>query len=192
MTGTSFGTPFVDESVSSGIGAQMIIARDLQDPDEVTTSEPAGEDVNDCLGGPEILPRGVYNETARMHNQEAREIGHPSQIVSTVHGRSSVDEEGNLVYKQPKIYTIPDSTRSTRMRVRSKSVDSQESSRLSSPPPITSYGGSEISFPSQTPVERVVFSPSVTIYEGSLLGLPASAIPQDPFSTARASAGIIA
>jgi len=29
-------------------------------------------------------------------------------------------------------------------------------------------------------------------YEGSLLGLPPSALPQDPFSTPRASAGIIA
>jgi len=169
MTETSFGTPSVNESVSSGIGAQMIIARDLQGPDEATTSEPVGEDVNEYLGGPVVLPRNVYNETARMHNQEAREIEHPSQIVSTVHGGSSIDEEGNLVYKQPKVYMIPDSTRGPRSRVRSRSVDNQESLRLSSPPPTTNYGGSEISFPSQTPRERIVSPPSTTNYEGSLL-----------------------
>jgi hypothetical protein len=104
-------------------------------------------------------------------------------MVSTVHGGSSVDEEGNQVYKQPRVYTIP-STRSGRQR--SRSLDSQESSRLSSPPPTTTttdYGGSEISFPKQT---------QSTKYEGSIVGFPPSAIPQDPFSTPRASAGIIA
>jgi len=40
-------------------------------------------------------------------------------------------------------------------RYRSRSVGSQESSRLSSPPPTTNYGGSDISFPSQTLRERV-------------------------------------
>jgi len=68
---------------------------------------------------------------------------------------------------------------------------SDDSSELS-PPPTTSYGGSEISFPSQTPRERVATPLPSTNYEGSLLGLPPSAIPQDPFSTPRASAGIIA
>jgi len=77
-------------------------------------------------------------------------------------------------------------------RYRSKSVGSQDSSELSSPPPTTNYGGSEISFPSQTPRERVMSPPPTTNYEGSLLGLPPSALPQDPFSTPRASAGIIA
>ena len=61
-----------------------------------------------------------------------------------------------------------------------------------SPPPTTSYGGSEVSFPSQTPRERVDTPLPSTNYEGSLLGLPPSALPQDPFSTPRASAGIIA
>jgi len=76
-------------------------------------------------------------------------------------------------------------------RYRSRSVGS-ESSKLSSPPPTTKYGGSEISFPSQTPRERVVSPLPTTSYEGSLLGLPPSALPQDPFSTPRASAGSIA
>jgi len=69
------------------------------------------------------------------------------------------------------------------------------SSELSTPPPTTDYGGSEISFPSQTPRERVQSSPSSTNYEGSLRGLPLSALNAlsgDPFSTPRASAGIIA
>jgi len=66
-----------------------------------------------------------------------------------------------------------------------------DSSELS-PPPTTSYGGSEISFPSQTPRERVLSPlPSTNYSEGSLLGFPLSALPQDPFSTPRASAGII-
>jgi len=72
--------------------------------------------------------------------------------------------------------------------------DSDDSSELS-PPPTTSYGGSDISFPSQTPRERVLSPLPTTNYEGSLMGLPLSALnalTDDPFSTPRASAGIIA
>jgi len=67
---------------------------------------------------------------------------------------------------------------------------SNESLELS-PPPTTSYGGSEISFPSQTPRERVLSPLPSTNYEGSLLGLPLSALPEDPFSVPRTSSGII-
>jgi len=172
-----------NESVSSGIGAQMRIARNLQrDPDgTATTSEIAQEGMEDALGGPIVLPRDVFNEAARMHNKEA--VGHSSQMVSTVHRGSSVDEEGNQVYKQPRVYTIPSTQRSGRQR--SRSLDSQGSSRLSSPPPTTDYGGSEISFPQQTQQQS-------TKYEGSILGFPPSAIPEDPFMTPREGAGIIA
>jgi len=69
---------------------------------------------------------------------------------------------------------------------------SDNSPELSSPPPTTNYGGSEISFPSQTPKERVQSPMPSTNYEGSLMGLPLSALLEDPFSTSRASAGIIA
>jgi len=72
---------------------------------------------------------------------------------------------------------------------------SDDSSELSPPPSTTNYGGSEISFPSQTPRERVQSPLPSTNYEGSLMGLPLSAlnaITDDPFSTPRASAGIIA
>jgi len=69
---------------------------------------------------------------------------------------------------------------------------SVDTSELSPPPPTTNYGGSEISFPSQTPREKVLSPLPTTNYEGSLLGLPPSALPQDPFSTPRVSAGIIA
>jgi len=69
-----------------------------------------------------------------------------------------------------------------------------DGSELSSPPAMN-YGGSKISFPSQTPRERV-FSPlPSTNYQGSLMGLPLSALnklTEDPFSTPRASTGIIA
>jgi len=71
---------------------------------------------------------------------------------------------------------------------------SDDSSELS-PPPTTSYGGSEISFPSQTPRERVMSPRPSTNYEGSPMGLPLSALnelTEDPFSTPRASTGIIA
>jgi len=70
---------------------------------------------------------------------------------------------------------------------------SDDSSELSPPPTTTNYGGSEISFPSHTPMERVDSPlPSTNYSEESLLGLPLSALPQDPFSTPRAIAGIIA
>ena len=71
---------------------------------------------------------------------------------------------------------------------------SDDSSELS-PPPTTNYRGSEISFPSQTPEERVLSPRPSTNSEGSLMGLPLSALnalTDDPFSTPRASAGIIA
>jgi hypothetical protein len=46
------------------------------DPDgTATTSDIAQEPADDGLGGPVVLPREVYNEAARMHNQEARERG---------------------------------------------------------------------------------------------------------------------
>jgi len=45
---------------------------------------------------------------------------------------------------------------------------SDDSSELS-PPPTTNYGGSEISFPSQTPRERVSTPLPSTTYEGSLM-----------------------
>jgi len=61
-----------------------------------------------------------------------------------------------------------------------------DDSSLSSPP-ATSYGGSSVLFPSQTPQPE-----QSTQYEGSLSALPPSALPQDHFSTPRASTGIIA
>jgi len=74
----------------------------------------------------------------------------------------------NLVYKQPRVYTILSDTESP----------------LSSPP-ATSYGEISISFSQQTPQQSMQ-------YGGSLLALPPSAIPPDPFATPSASASIIA
>jgi len=68
-------------------------------------------------------------------------------------------------------------------RYRSRSVNSQDSSRLFSPPPTTQFGGSDIYFPLKTQSMK---------YEGSIAAFPPSALPQDPFSTLRVSAGIIA
>jgi len=172
---------------SSHIGQQLEIQRALQDSEgTATTSEIAQEGMEDALGGPVVLPREVFNDAVRMHNKEA--VGHPRQMVSTVHGGSSVDEEGNQVYKQPRVYTIP-SMRSGRQR--SRSLDRQGSSELSSPPPTTNYGGSEIQFPSQTPRDEELSSVPITSYGGSILAMPPSALPVDPFSTPRASTGII-
>jgi len=70
--------------------------------------------------------------------------------------------------------------------------EGDDSSELSPPPTTTNYRGSEISFPSQTPTEMVLSPLPSTNYEGSLRGLPPSALPADPFSTPRASAGILA
>jgi len=68
--------------------------------------------------------------------------------------------------------------------------ESEDSSELS-PQPTTNYGRSDISLPLKTARERVATTQRVTWYGGSHLGLPLSAIPEDSFSTPRASAGII-
>jgi len=93
---------------SSHIGQQLeMMGRNQLDPDETaTTSEIDREEPGDCLGGPVVHPREVYNEMARMHNEEARDTEHSSELMSTVHGRSIVDEDGNSVYKQPRVYKI--------------------------------------------------------------------------------------
>jgi len=154
------------ESVSSGIGAQMEIARDLRDPDgTATTSEIAAaiEEQNDNDEGvqpPAItLPRDVFNQAVRIHNQQARDEGHLSQMVSPAYSVNR-DYDGNK-FEKATVHTISD-----------------DSSVLSSPPETTDYGGSEISFPKQT---------QSTKYEGSLRAFPPSAIPEDPFSTPRTS-----
>jgi len=70
------------------------------------------------------------------------------------------------------------------------SDDHSEMSSLASV--MTNYRGSEISFPSQTPRKREPSPLPTTNYEGSLLGVPPSVQPLDPFSTPSASAGSIA
>jgi len=176
------------ESVSSGIGA--VLERHLDtttgplptDPDgTATTSEIAREELGDYLGvqpAAVTLTREQYNQGVRIHNAEVRAEGHPSQVIEPIWRENSViDEYGNR--RKHDVHTI----------------SSDDGSSLS-PPPTTSYGGSEISFPSQTPRERVQSPLPSTNYEGSLKGLPLSALGQfteeDPFSTPRASTGIIA
>jgi len=151
------------------------------DPDgTATTSEIAREELGDYLGvQPQAeavtLTREQFNQGVRIHNAEVRAAGHLSQAIEPIWGTPQViDEHGNR--HSHAVHTI----------------SSDEGSDLSSPPPTTSYRGSEISFPSQTPGERVESPLPSTNYEGSLLGLPLSALPENPFSTPRASAGIIA
>jgi len=150
------------------------------DPDgTATTSEITREELGDYLGLEEqpavvTLTREQFNQGVRIHNAEVRAAGNPSQVIEPIWGTAQViDEYGNG--RPPTVHMI-----------------SSDDSSLS-PPPTTSYGGSEISFPSQTPGEKVATPQPTTNYsEGSLLGLPPSALPEDPFSTPRASAGIIA
>jgi len=142
-----------------------------------TTSEIAQQELGSYMGGDETavtLTREAFNQGVRIHNAEMVKAGHLSQIMEPVLPVNA-DENGNRLGKV-KVYTI----------------SSEDESTLSSPPPTTSYGGSEISFPSQTPRERVLSPQPTTNYEGSLLGLPPSALLEDPFSVPRASAGIIA
>jgi len=164
---------------SSGIGELL---KDRKgplptDPDgTATTSEVAREELGDYLGVQQAavtLTREQLNQGVRIHNAEMRAEGHLSQVIEPIRKENSViDEYGNR--RGHAVHTI----------------SSDDSSSLS-PPPTTNHGGSEISFPSQTPREGL--PPQMTTsYEGSLLGLPPSAIPQDPFVTPRASAGIIA
>jgi len=116
------------------------------------------------------LTREQFNHGIRIHNAEVRAAGHPSQAIEPIWGTAQViDEYGNRCSNA--VHTI----------------SSDDSSELSSPP-TTSYSGSEISFPSKTPQERVMSPLPTTNYsEGSLLGLPPSAVDQDPFATPRAS-----
>jgi len=177
----------VTTTTSSGIGAileqqnEQVIGSLPTDPDgTATTSEIAREELGDYLGvqpAAVTLTREQYNQGVRIHNAEVRAEGHPSQVIEPIWRENSViDEYGNR--RKHDVHT----------------VSSDDSSELS-PPPTTSYGGSEISFPSQTPRERVQSPLPSTNYEGSLMGLPPSALNtllEDPFSVPRASAGIIA
>jgi len=150
------------------------------DPDGTAmTSEIARDKQGDYLGvqpqaGVVTLTRERFNQGVRIPNAEVRTAGHPSQAIEPIWGASQVsDEYGN---RHPHaVHTI----------------SSDEGSDMSSPPPTTNYRGSEISFPMQTPGERVTSPLPSTNYEGSLLGLPPSALPDNLFSTPRASAGII-
>jgi len=164
------------QTVSSGIGKIIELQRREGSPDPdgtATTSEIAAavEEQNEEEGGgqpPAItLPRDVFNQAVRIHNQQAREQGHPSQMVSPAYSVNR-DYDGNKLEKAT-VFTISDG------------------SDLTSPPPTTNYGGSGISFPAETPRET-------TAYEGSIVAFPPSALPMDPFSTPRlsGSGGIIA
>ena len=150
------------------------------DPDgTATTSEIAREELGDYLGVQQAavtLTREQFNQGVRIHNAEVMAEGRLSQIIEPIWRENSViDEYGNR--RDHAVHTI-----------------SSDDSSLS-PPPTTNYGGSEISFPSQTPRERVLSPLPTTNYEGSLKGLPLSALnelTENPFATPRASTGIIA
>jgi len=147
------------------------------DPDgTATTSEIAQGELGDYLGVQQAavtLTREQFNQGIMIHNAEVSAEGHPSQVIEPIWGTAEVIDE----YENRRSHAV-------------HTISSDDSSL--SPPPTTDYGGSEISFPSQTPKEKTPSPPSTMNYEGSLLGIPPSALPQDPFSTPRASVGIIA
>jgi hypothetical protein len=165
------------DSVTSGIGEVLDRHNAITgvDPEgTATTSEIAREgheDEEQLVEQPAAvtLPREVFNQAVRIHNAEARETGHLSQVVEPVWGPAKRDKYGRPLVEEAKVYTI-----------------SSDDSSLS-PPPTTSYRGSDVSFPAETPR-------ATTVYEGSIVGFPPSAIPLDPFSTPRlsGSGGIIA
>jgi len=172
-------------TTSSGIGEVLdkhneITGSPLTDPDGMaTSSEIAREELGDYLGVQQAavtLTKEQFNQGVRIHNAEVMAEGHLSQIIEPIWRENSViDEYGNR--RDHAVHTI----------------SSDDSSSLS-PPPTTNYGGSEISFPSQTPRERVLSPRPSTNYEESLMGLPLSALnelTEDPFLTPRASTGII-
>jgi len=177
MMAESSGTEQSVSAVSSShVGKQLeILGRGLPNPDGTAmTSEIAWEDCEQEGQGEaqletNVVSREVFNRIIYDNNRRARETGHPSQVMEPVLGSPlPCDEYGNRYDRMAKVPTI----------------SSADDSSLS-PPPTTNYGGSEIAFPSCTPRERVQSPLPATNHEGSLLGLPLSALPQDPFSTPR-------
>jgi len=198
----SSGITIIASEESSHIGGlldKITGPMTVSDEDGATVSEVAREE-KEFFGTAEYerLKAEEKNDEFEYGLHKARieddlRRGEQSQATSTV-------ESGQLPSNLDEMRAYSDLTGKTGVtgitRQRSRSVGSQESSRLSSPPPTTNYGGSEISFPSQTPRERISSPLPTTNYsEGSLMGLPLSplnALMEDPFSTPRASAGTIA
>jgi len=192
-----------DQSSSAGTEESSHIGELLEKtgPRSTDSEDTAILEVGDRLGGEAVtLPTEVFNQGVRIHNAVAIAAGNFDQIMSPVLRPAPCDEYGNRFSRQGTVHTIlsddgcslspPPTTSYGGSEVSFSSQTPRE--RVLSPLPTTSYGGSEISFPSQTPRERVSSPLPTTKYKGSLLGLPPSALPQDPFSTPRASAGIIA
>jgi len=171
------------KSVSSGIGAQMEIARALQGQDTdgtATTSEIAREELDEYLGQEQpaavTVTREMFNQGVRIYNAEQRAAGHPSQVMEPVLPQTApCDKFGNRKSQQYDVQTISSNTSSALLL-----------------PPATDYGGSDIPFPSRTPGQRISTPLPTTSYGGSILAMPPSALTMDPFSTPRASTGIIA
>jgi len=194
MTEMPSGPASVNESASSGIGAML---------DKITgplTDE--GTAVHTERSDLEQMERDLHgdSEYERLRDEEKKEEFEAGLCYARIEDdlRRAEDsqatsrvETGQLPSDLNDMRAYSDLTGKTGVTGITR-YGSDDSSELSPPPPTRDYGGSEILFPSQTPRERVLSPLPTTNYEGSLLGLPPSALPQDPFSTPRASAGIIA
>jgi len=89
------------EAPTSGIGEVLdrhnAITGSFVDPDgTATTSEIAREGEGQLVEQPEAvtLPREVFNQAVRIHNKEARESGHLSQVIEPVWGPAKCDTYG--------------------------------------------------------------------------------------------------
>jgi len=178
-----------DDSASSGIGAQLDKITGplmITDSDGVAaTSEIAHElsqlDREDKLR--EFHGTAEYERLRAGEEHDKFEMGrHQARIEDDLRRREDSQasprvESGWLPSNLDDMKVYSDLTGKTGitgiMRRRSSSVGSIDSSRLSSPPPTT-------------------ISNKSTVYEGSILAMPPSALTMDPFSTPRASTGIIA
>jgi len=185
------------ESVSSGIGAVLERHLDMiTGPATNDRSEKNSERSNLEQMERELHGDSEYEKLREEEKREEFEYGlHKARIEDDLRRAedsqaTSREDTGQLPSDINDMRAYSDLTGKTGVTGITR-YGSDDSSELS-PPPTTNYGGSEISFPLQTPRERVATPLPSTNYEGSLMSLPPSALPEDPFSTPRASAGIIA
>jgi len=189
------------KSVSSGIGA--VLERHLDTITGPLTEE--GTEIQSERSDLEQMERDLHgdSEYERLRDEEKKEEFEAGLRYARVEddlrrredsqATSRVDT-GQLPSDLDDMRAYSDLTGKTGVTGITRYAD-DGSSELSTPPNSTDYGGSEVSFPSQTPRERVQSPLPSTNYEGSLMGLPLSALnelTEDPFSTPKASAGIIA
>jgi len=185
-------SPVPSDVSSSHIGAQLNkITGPLTESGESVIPSESNQEEREFFGTAE------YDRLKAEEKQDEFEYSlHKAKIADDLRRRENSQATSGVEYRQlsrdmDELRVYSDLTGKTGVTGITR-FGRDDNSELSLPP-ITSYGGSEISFPSQTPRQSIL-SPltSMNYSEGSLLGLPLSALPQDAFLTPRASAGMIA